>query len=131
MQAEDKDREHHRLAILIRHGGQVGEDHHQDRVHHRHLGILTKRGNSHHRLGRQDRQPAVEVEEEVTGDHPITKTTTMAITTILAAMETGRATDLQNFTSSPANDQIKPAKSAMTTGSRSYISSWSLIQKPP
>ena len=128
MQAEDKDKDkdHHRLAILIRHGEQVGEDHHQDKVHHRHLEVLVRHGNSHHR---QDRETAAEAEEEVTGDHLLTRMMTMA--TILAVTETGRAIDLRSFTSSPANDQIKPAKSATTTGSRSYISSWSPTQKPP
>ena len=89
---------------------------HQDKGHHR-LVILIKRGNNHH-PDHLDQGPAVEVEEEATGDHLLTKMTMMA--TILVATGSGRATDLQNFMNSPASDQTRPAKSVMITGSRSY-----------
>ena len=121
MQAEDKDRDkgHHRLPILIRHGGQVEEDHLRDRVRHHRQGIPVKHGNSHHRPDHQDQETVAEVEEEVTGDRPLTQM--MMIATISAATPTGKATDLQNYMNSLASDQTKPAKLVTTIGSRNYI----------
>ena len=84
------------------------EDHHQDRVHHRRLAILTKHGNNPHHQDHQDQTVAVEAEEEVMGDHLPTSKMMMATTTVITWI--GKATDLQNFMSLPANDLTKPAK---------------------
>ena len=95
------------------------EDHHQDRVHHSRLAILAKHGNNPHHQDHQDQTVAVEAEEEVMGDHLPTFEMMMATTTVVTW--NGKATGLQNFMNSPANDQIKPAKLVMTTGSKNSI----------
>ena len=95
------------------------EDHHQDRVHHRRLAILTKHGNNPHHQGHQDPTVTVGAEEEVMGDHLPTFKMMMATTTAVTWI--GKATDLQNFMNLPANDQTRPAKLVMIIGSKNSI----------